>query len=198
MIASLTYFGAGSLFFYLLMYFRDSNSSFAITSVRVYNRLVEVSEKVIVQTKKIGTAIVNSIVEEPLICFYNKNISLLPYCVNSFTQATQFDKPEWVYHVKFKKLKRVEPFDKPDKHLPFLSVELTNTVKKYSLSQWIEEMRVSSDINVPLRVLVLIWAIETNTDIHLFSNETWLLNVITIDGDEKVLNVLTEVEVSSS
>jgi len=72
---------------------------------------------------------------------------------------------------------------------------LTNSVKTHSLSQWIEELRVSSHINVPLRVLVLIWAIETNTDIHLFSNETWLLNVITEDGDEKTFNILTELEV---
>jgi len=37
---------------------------------------------------------------------------------------------------------------------------------------------------------------ETNTDVKLFSNEsTWLLNVITDDGNEKTVDVLTELEV---
>jgi hypothetical protein len=73
---------------------------------------------------------------------------------------------------------------------------LTNSVKTYSLSPWIEELRICSSISVPLRILVLIWAMETNTDVKLFSNEsTWLLNVITDDGNEKTVDVLTELEV---
>jgi hypothetical protein len=186
------FLGASSAVFCMVMYFR--NSSIAVESLRAYNTYIQVAEKILNQSKKTGNAILDSFQKKTELYFFDESISRIPHKLASIEQARQFGKPQWIYSLESKKLQQIECIDNPEKHLPFLSVELTDSVKTYCLSPWVEDIHVSSNRVVPLYVLVLCWAFETNTDIHLFSNN-WLLNVITEDGDEKTLNVLTELEV---
>ena len=186
--------GTGSALFCMVFYFRNRGASLVVESLRVYNTCLEVAEKALNQSKKTANAILDSFTKNTKLYFFDKSISHIPHIFSSIEKANQFGNPQWVYCLESKKLKQIECIDKPEKHLPFLSVELTDSVKTYCLSPWVEGVRISSNTNVPLRVFILCWAFETNTDIHLFSNN-WLLNVITEEGDEKTFHILTEEEI---
>ena len=76
------------------------------------------------------------------------------------------------------------------KHLPYISADLVTESSTDTISEWIERAKVQSpnDIQLPIHVLVISWAYSMNKT--LLSLDKYTLNVITIDGDEKTLNIL--------
>jgi len=159
----------------------------------VYTRTHVLVEKIIKQTCKTTQAVLESFSENNQIFYYDDSISKLPCESTSLECASQIVSPTWSY-------KRGDTNDfiplssvnKTKKRLPYLSSELTNRQMSYSLSEWMETVRICSDTLPPLRIIVSSWAIDTKHTIDLFNKDNpWKFNVITEDGDELCYEVVS-------
>ena len=200
MLTLLAIIGASHTLFSIFMYYRNSNDSFTVTSLRAYNTFLEFSDKALAQSKKTGIAILNSFTNNTQLYFYHDTVSRIPHVYPSLQAAQQFANPLWVYCPELKQLRSLTCTSDKYKHVPFLSADIINSSMTYSLSTCFEKLQVfkANSTNVPLTVYILAWAYETNTPLPLFSNDClWKLNVITEDGEEKVYNILTSLEIDT-
>ena len=74
--------------------------------------------------------------------------------------------------------------------LPYISAELHSNNTQQNISGWIEKVRVCSpnDVSLPIYILIVAWAYSTNTILGPLN--TYTLNVITTDGEDKIFNVM--------
>jgi hypothetical protein len=158
-----------------------------------YTRTHILVEKIIKQTRKTKQAIVESFSENNQIFYYDDSISKLPCESTSLECASQIVSPVWSYKKEdTNNFVHLSSISKTKKHLPYLSSELTNGQMRYSLSDWMETVRICSDTLPPLRIIVSSWAIDTKHPIDLFNKDNpWKFNVITEDGDELSYDVVS-------
>lgn len=200
MLTLLAIIGASHTIFSIVMYYRNSNDSFSVASLRAYNSFLEFSDKALAQSKKTGIAVLNSFTNDTQLYFYDDTVSRIPHVYPSLAAAQQFANPLWVYCPELNQLRSLTCTSDKYKHVPFLSADIINSSTTHSLSTWFEKLQVSkaNSTNVPLAVYILAWAYETNTPLPLFSQDClWKLNVITEDGEEKVFNILTGLEIDT-
>jgi hypothetical protein len=149
-----------------------------------YIKSQDLIKKIIKQTYKTKHAVVESLSENSIF-FYDDEISKLPSLYPS-----QIIEPTWIY----KGGCFLQPLSSENKkiRLPYLSSELTNGQTTYSLSEWMETVRICSDTLPSLRIIVSSWAIDTKHPVDLFNKDNpWKFNVITEDGDELYYDVLS-------
>ena len=189
-----TIFIVGSIQATLLSYIVISrlNIQWIPLCLTTYTRTHDFLKKIIRQTHKTKHAVVESFSENSIF-FYDDSISKLPNESTSLEYASQIVSPIWSYKKEdTNNFVPLSSINKTKKRLPYLSSELTNDKKTYTLSDWMETVRICSDTLPPLRIIVSSWATDTKHPIDLFNKDNpWKFNVITEDGDELCYDVLS-------
>jgi len=190
-----TVFIVGSIQATLLSYILISrlNIQWVPLCLTTYAHTHDFIKNIIRQAHKTKHAVIESFSENNQIFFYDDSISKLPCESTSLECASQIVSPTWSY--KRGDTNNFIPLSsttKTKKRLPYLSSEITNGQTRYSLSEWMETIRICSDTLPPIRIIVSSWAIDTKHLIDLFNKDNpWRFNVITEDGDELCYDVVS-------
>jgi hypothetical protein len=141
-------------------------------------------ERIIRQTKITSELLINSFSEETL---YFLPDSTLPIIISKNISITSdIESLCWSFTKNtFRYMEEVLP-----KKLPYLSVSLyKDGIFFHDLSEWFQNITVSSSINPPLRFLILTWAYQNKIVLDSYLTSKYVLHVITIDGDEIELDI---------
>jgi hypothetical protein len=76
--------------------------------------------------------------------------------------------------------------------LPYLSANLyKDGVLVSDISEWVMNIQIISSKNLPIQYLVFGWAYQNGIVLESYTTSKYMLEVITIDGDEMKLDVKT-------
>jgi len=147
-------------------------------------------ERVIKQTQKTTKVIFNSFSDETLYFFPDSIVPLIVGNKNPVIISPDLESNCWSFHNKIFKFMTEE--DNISNKLPYLSASLyKDGAFVADLSEWIQNIEVISSRNLPIRFLVFAWAYQSSFVLESYTASNYLLEVITIDGDEIRLDVKT-------
>lgn len=122
---------------------------------------------------------------QSILYFYNN--SILPQY--SDKELLSFDESYW----SFDTTTNIFSYRKKDgivSQLPYISAELHSNNTLENISEWVEKVRVCSpeDVSLPIHILIITWAHSMNKILGPLN--TYTLNVITTDGEDKIIDVM--------
>ena len=136
-----------------------------------------------------GNKLYNFLFKPKTSILYFFNNSVLPQF--SSNEILSSKDSYWTYNIDTNVFAYKNSTDKL-KHIPYICCDLVTESSIETISEWIEKVQVQSpiDIEVPNHILVISWAYSMNKVLEPLENYT--LNVITTEGEDKTLHIITD------
>ena len=146
-------------------------------------------ERIVKQTRKTTGLFINSFSDETLYFFPESIFPLIVGNKNPVILSPDLESCCWSFH---KSTFKFMNGDFSSRKLPYLSASLyKDGISIGDLSEWIMNIEIISSIELPIRFLVFAWAYENNVVLESYMTSKYDLEVITMDGDEIMLDVKT-------
>ena len=144
--------------------------------------------RVIKQTKKTSRLFLNSFSDETLYFFSDSLVPLIVANKNPVIISPDLESACWSFHKSSFKFMTEDSYS--SRKLPYLSASLyKDDIFVGDLSEWIMNIDVISARELPIRFLVFAWAYQNNVVLETYSTSKYVLEVITMDGDDIKLDV---------
>jgi len=147
-------------------------------------------ERILKQTRKTTGLLLNSFSDETLYFFPGSIIPLIVENKNPIIISPDLESCCWSFHKNT--FKFITDGSYSSRKLPYLSASLYKDGDFVAdLSEWIQHIEVISFKELPIQYLVFAWAYQNGIVLESYTTLTYLLEVITIDGDMISLDVKT-------
>ena len=147
-------------------------------------------ERILKQTRKTTGLLLNSFSEETLYFFSDSLVPLIAGSNSSAIIRPDLESGCWSFNKNTFTFMTEESY--VSRKLPYLSANLyKDGVLVSDISEWVMNIQIISSKNLPIQYLVFAWAYQNGIVLESYTTSKYILDVITIEGDEMKLDVKT-------
>jgi len=158
--------------------------------ILLYVWSVTLIDKIIKQSKKTSRLLINSFSDETLYFIHDSTVPLIVANSSSCIINPELESGCWSFHKST--FRFMEEDTTVSKKIPYLSASLyKDNILILDISDWIQDINVVSTQALPLKFIVFSWAYYNNVVLESYTTSKYELHVITIDGDEAILDIKT-------